>query len=301
MTEPAPSWFTKALATEPEQRTVTVEGTDIAYLSWGTKGMPGLIFVHGGAAHAEWWSFIAPFFTGRWHAVALDLSGHGESGWRGEYGHPTWANEVIAVKDDVDFPGPPVLVGHSLGGMVTIQTAATYGDQLAGAVIVDTPVRKPSPESVEGRYGRAFRRPGIYETEEQAVDHFRLIPPQPAENSYIIDHIARHSVHETDAGWTWKFDPRLFRGTIVALTDQLAAVQCRVALFTGDRSAIVPPDVAEYMYELMGRVSPVIEIPEAHHHLMLDQPLAFIAALRTLLGDWNHSTPFVRTEAAVAD
>ena len=78
-------------------------------------------------------------------------------------------------------------------------------------------------------------------------------------------------------------------------------MQCRVALFTGEKSAIVPPDVADYMYELMGKVSPVIEIPEAHHHLMLDQPLAFIAALRTLLGDWNHSTPHVRTGPTVVD
>jgi pimeloyl-ACP methyl ester carboxylesterase len=299
VTEPAPSWFTNALATQPENRTVTVEGTDISYLSWGTEGLPGLIFVHGGAAHAEWWSFVAPFFSSHWHAVAFDLSGHGESGWREAYGHPTWAKEVIAVADDAGFPGPPVVVGHSLGGMVTIQTAASYGDQLAGAVIVDTPVRKPSPESEEGRSGRAFRHPGTYTSQAEAMKHFRLIPPQPAENAYIIEHIARHSVHEVDDGWTWKFDRRLFQGNIVALRDQLASVQCRVALFTGEKSAIVPPDVADYMYELMGKASPVIEMPEAHHHLMLDQPLAFIAALRTLLADWNHSTPHVRTKPRV--
>jgi pimeloyl-ACP methyl ester carboxylesterase len=185
--------------------------------------------------------------------------------------------------------------------MVTIHAAASYGDQLAGAVIVDTPVRRPSPESEEGRSGRAFRHPGTYATEAEATEHFRLIPPQPSNNPYIIDHIARRSIHKVDAGWTWKFDPNLFRGNIVARERQLASVQCRVALFTGEKSAIVPPDVADYMYELMGRVSPVIEIPEAHHHLMLDQPLAFVAALRTLLGDWNHSTPHVRSETTVVD
>lgn len=101
-------------------------------------------------------------------------------------------------------------------------------------------------------------------------------------------------MHDTPEGWTWKFDPRIFDGTLIALRDQLASVGCRVALFTGERSVVVPPDTAEYMYELMGRVSPVVEIPEAHHHLMLDQPLAFVAALRTLLADWHHSTAFER-------
>jgi pimeloyl-ACP methyl ester carboxylesterase len=178
--------------------------------------------------------------------------------------------------------------------MVTIQTAATHGDDLAGAVIVDAPVRQPSPEAEEGRSGRAFRSPGVYPTRDEALDHFRLIPPQPCDNGYIVDWVAQHSIHETTEGWTWKFDPVLFRGTIVALRDQLASVQCRVALFTGELSVVVPPDTAEYMYELMGRVAPVVPIPEAHHHVTLDQPLAFVAALRTLLADWEHSVGFSR-------
>ena len=59
----------------------------------------------------------------------------------------------------------------------------------------------------------------------------------------------------------------------------------------GEFSAIVPPETGEYMYELLNRNSPLVEIPQAHHHLMLDQPLAFIAALRALLADWEHSVP----------
>lgn len=294
MSESAPGWFVEALDQTPTEHTVEVEGTGIRYLSWGTRGKPGLVFVHGGAAHAQWWSFIAPMFASQWHAVALDLSGHGDSGRREAYGHEMWAREVIAVIAEAGFPGPPVLVGHSLGGMVTIQTAASHGDQLAGAVIVDAPVRRPSPEAEEGRSGRAFRSPGTYRTEAEALSHFRLVPPQPCDNDYIVDWIARTSLHETEAGWTWKFDPALFRGTIVALRDQLAAVRCRVALFTGELSVVVPPDTAEYMYELMGRVAPVVSIPQAHHHLTLDQPLAFVAALRALLADWDHSTGFGR-------
>ena len=48
------------------------------------------------------------------------------------------------------------------------------------------------------------------------------------------------------------------------------------------------------MYELLGRVAPVIEIPEAYHHVMLDQPLLLVTGLRTLLADWQHSTPHTR-------
>ncbi|MEN8039877.1 MAG: alpha/beta hydrolase [Actinomycetota bacterium] len=294
MSSDTPSWFTEALATEPEEREVDVDGTPIRYLSWGDTDKPGLVFVHGGAAHAHWWSFIAPLFTSEWHAVAIHLSGMGDSGRRDAYSHEMWAREVMAVVDDAQFPGPPVLVGHSLGGMVTIQTAATFGNRLKGAVIVDAPVREPSPEAKESRSGHAFKQPGVYASREEAASHFALVPRQPCDNDFIVDYIAHKSIHATDAGWTWKFDPMIFAGTLVALRDQLASVQCRVALFTGEWSVVVPKDTAAYMYELMGRVSPVIEIPQAHHHLTLDQPLAFVAALRTLLADWHHSIAFKR-------
>lgn len=296
---PSPDWFRAAVEDTNEEHTIPVSGTDIRYLSWGDRGRPGLVFVHGGAAHAQWWSFIAPHFRRDWHAVALHLSGHGDSGRRAAYSHEQWAEEVMAVADHAGFPGPPVVVGHSLGGMVTIQTAATYGDDLAGAVIVDAPVRRPSPEAEEGRSGRAFRSPGVYGTVDEAMRHFRLVPPQPCDNGYIVEWIARTSLRETDAGWTWKFDPAVFNGTIVPLRDQLASVRCRVALLTGELSVVVPPDTARYMYDLMGRVAPVISIPEAHHHVTLDQPLAFVAALRALLADWNHSIGFDRALPAV--
>ncbi len=294
MSDEAPPWFVAALAAEPEERDVIVAGTRIRYLSWGEKSKPGLVLVHGGAAHAHWWSFIAPLFMSEWHTVAIHLSGMGDSERREQYDHRMWAAEVMAVAEDADFPGPPVIVGHSLGGIVAIETAATYGEKLAGAVIVDAPVRRPSPEWEAGSTGRAFKQPGMYATAQEAISHFRLVPPQPIENDYIVDYIARMSVRETEAGWTWKFDPNIFSGTLVALRDQLATVGCRVALFTGEKSVIVPRDTAAYMYELMGRVSPVVEIPEAHHHLTLDQPLAFVAALRTLLADWQHSSAFKR-------
>jgi pimeloyl-ACP methyl ester carboxylesterase len=287
-----PQWFADAIAMPAVDRWVDVASTNIHYLDWGSRGRPGLILVHGGAAHAHWWSYVAPFFSRDWHVVALDLSGHGDSNRRTDYHKELWADEVLAVGVDAGFPAPPVVVGHSLGGMVTITAAASHGEDMAGAVIVDAPVRKPAPESEEGRSGRTFRSPGVYPSLPEAMEHFRLVPNQPVTHPYILNYIAVHSLHETDAGWTWKFDPNVFNRNPVALGEQLAAVSCRVALIRGDYSVIVPPDTAEYMYELLGRLSPVASIPESHHHVMVDQPLAFVAALRTLLADWNHSVPF---------
>jgi pimeloyl-ACP methyl ester carboxylesterase len=75
------------------------------------------------------------------------------------------------------------------------------------------------------------------------------------------------------------------------MSEYLASTQCRVAMLRGELSLMVPPEIEEYMYELLDRNAPIVEIPQAHHHLILDQPLAFIAAVRALLADWEHSIP----------
>jgi len=54
---------------------------------------------------------------------------------------------------------------------------------------------------------------------------------------------------------------------------------------------MVSTEMSDVMYDRLGRVAPVIEIPAAGHHVMLDQPIALVAAIRTLLSDWDHSLP----------
>jgi pimeloyl-ACP methyl ester carboxylesterase len=67
----------------------------------------------------------------------------------------------------------------------------------------------------------------------------------------------------------------------------LAGVKCPVALIWGDRSSLVTPAVRDYMASLAPAGSPLVEIPDADHHVMIDQPLAFVAAMRGLLAGWR--------------
>lgn len=288
----APKWFLDAIAVPARSATVEVEGCPIHYRSWGDAARPPLLLVHGGAAHSHWWSFLAPLLIDRYHVLALDLSGHGDSGRRAHYPRRIWATEVLAVIEHAGLSASPVVVGHSMGGLVTIIAASLHGSALAGAIAVDAPVRRPDPESDPRRRGRAFRRPKVYAERDTALAHFRLIPEQPCENEFILRYIAEKSLHEVEGGYTWKFDPVAFEGVPTdSMADYLRSVRCRFALIVGQKSAVVPPETGSYMYELLQRNAPLVEIPEAHHHLLLDQPLAFIASVRALLADWEHSLP----------
>jgi pimeloyl-ACP methyl ester carboxylesterase len=298
---PTPLWFRRALAEPVRDEFVDVDGARIHYLAWGERGRRGMVFVHGGAAHAHWWTHVAAPFARDLRVVALDLSGHGDSDHRPGYSLDQWTEEVVAVAADAGISGPPVIVGHSMGGFVTIATAARHPRSLAGAVVCDSPVSAPDPEVNAAHVGSAFGAPRTYASVDDALSRFRTVPPQQHYLDYVMHHVARRSVKQVPGGWQWKFDRAVFTpfaeaGSIRASAlPYLPQIRCRLALLRSE-NGLVTEDIGAAMYEALGRVAPVIEIPEAGHHAMLDQPLILLTALRTLVADWDHSRPLRRPE-----
>jgi len=271
-----------------------VDGAEIHYLAWGESGRRGLVFVHGGGAHAHWWTHVAAQFAGDFRVLAVDLSGHGDSGHRELYDLEQWTREVIAVARAGEVKGEPIIVGHSMGGFVTIATASLHGDELSGVIICDSPVTEPDPEIGSYRVKEAFGVPRTYRTVEDALARFRTVPPQDHYLDFVMDHVGRRSMRAVDGGFRWKFDRLIFDqfsdGMRSIALPYLSTVRCRLALLRSELG-LVTPDIGESMYEAMGRVAPVVELPQAGHHAMLDQPLVLLTAIRTLLADWDHSEP----------
>ena len=300
----APGWFVRALAVDQEEVEVVVDGCAIHALAWGRTGERGLVFVHGGGAHAHWWTHVAATFAPTFRVLALDLSGHGDSGQRGRYSLEQWTEEVVAVAAAGGIRGTPVVIGHSMGGFVTIATAARHPDAVSGAIVCDSPVTEPDPEIDAYRLREAFGRPRVYASVDDAVHHFRTVPAQASYLDFVIDHVARRSVRAVPGGWQWKFDRQVFAqfgaGIRGVALPYLSGVRCRFALLRSEHG-LVTADIGRSMYDELGRVTPVIEIPEAGHHAMLDQPLILLTALRTLLGDWDHSDPHRRDGVVAPD
>jgi pimeloyl-ACP methyl ester carboxylesterase len=303
--EDAPDWFKAALAVPFTDEVVEVDGAPVHFLAWGQRGRRGLVFVHGGGANAHWWTHVAGRFADDFRVLAIDLSGHGDSAWRDDYSLEGWTDEVMAVAEAGGIEGPPVIVGHSMGGFVTIATAARFGDRVTGAIVCDSPVTEPDPEVAAFALKQAFGKQRTYESIEEAVPRFRTIPSQEHYLPYVMDHVARRSLRQVPpeededgvGGWRWKFDRGIFapfghsmRG--IALP-YLPEVRSRFALLRSEHG-LVTQDIGEAMYEALGRVATVVELPLAGHHPMLDVPLILLTAIRTLLADWDHSRPLRR-------
>jgi pimeloyl-ACP methyl ester carboxylesterase len=293
----APDWFRHALEVPFTDGEVEVDGAAIRFLAWGEPGRKGLVFVHGGGAHAHWWTHVAARFADEFRVVAVDLSGHGDSSHRDRYDIDLWTREVMAVAREGGIAGKPVIIGHSMGGFVTIATAALHCADLSGVIVVDSPVREPDPEVESARLKEAFGAPRTYATIEEGLSRFRTIPAQAHYLDFVMDHVGRRSLKPVDGGWQWKFDRGVFEQfdeRIRALgMPYLAQVTCRLALLRAEHG-LVTRDIGAAMYDVLGRVAPVIELPEAGHHPMLDVPLVLLTAIRTLLADWDHSEPHRR-------
>lgn len=301
MNTQAPAWFTRALAVPYDERTISVAGVPVHYLCWGRdSGKPGLVFVHGNGAHAHWWTFLAPFFLADYSVAAIDLSGAGDSGRREHYTPEQFAEEVISVAHDAGFGSDTVVVGHSFGGYITLKTGLLYHDDISGIVLVDSAVRPPDFKWERDPRRSPIKPKKVYATFEEALGRFRLMPPQECENQYVLDYIGRHSLTQVESGWTWKFDDGMFAkfefGT--NMHEDLANLRCRVGVLYGEESYLFSQDIADFMFKVLDESVPFVGIPEARHHVFLDQPLAFVSALRTLLAEWRHSLPHRQPQPA---
>ncbi len=303
----SPQWFKDAIAQEPERVFVESLGSKLEVLTWGEVGKPGLLFVHGNSAHADWWSFIAPFFAEHYRVASMSLAGMGASDWREKYSFTDFAEDAEAVARATglyDGGRKPTYIGHSFGGGQVFFAAVRNPERMHAAIMVDTGFGPP-PEELAKRQAQmeAIRniptvdRPSrVYATLEEALGRFRLMPPQPAGNAYIADFIARKSLKKVPMpdgkgeGWTWRFDPNMWakldrQRAMGGDPMEVPEVKTPMVHVYGAKSRIVE-------HRKSGAPSPFppgmieIEIPDAHHHIMIDQPLALVAALRALLAAW---------------
>jgi pimeloyl-ACP methyl ester carboxylesterase len=286
-----PAWFTAAINTPHESRFVDVDGVPIHYLAWNLqdRDKPGLLFAHGFRAHARWWSFVAPYFTDRFRVVALDFSGMGDSGARANYEPLTFSRDILGVLQHAGMERA-TLVGHSFGGGRVARTCAEFPEVVERAVILDSLIRLPD---IEQRSPPALQpRPkNIYSTFEAARARFRLVPSENDAAPYVLDYIGEHSLKRVDGGWTWKFDesfmPRTVHEDPETNQRMLESIRCPVTYMYGELSIVVSPQLAQAIVQRIPNAHGPIVIPQAHHHVMLDQPLKLIEALRASIAIEN--------------
>jgi len=282
-----PQWFLRAVAAPTTSHFVDDNGTRLHYRCWNAEeaDKPPLLFVHGFKGHSHWWDFIAPYFVDRFRVLAMDFAGMGESGHRAAYDTATFTGDLIAVLEQCG--GPVVVVGHSYGGGRALRVCADRPELIRRAVILDSRIRYPDVDTQPPRQRMGSGRP--YASYGEARARYRVFPEQPVGLPDALEHVAFHSIARVGDGFRWRFDPALpTTGTKIYEADGgavLDRVETPIDFVHGAESVVVEPWRAARTVARLQRCRGPIAIPECRHHLMLDQPLALIAVLKTLLAD----------------
>ncbi|MEL6874797.1 MAG: alpha/beta hydrolase [Pseudomonadota bacterium] len=302
-----PEWFTGAMAVPREEAFVEVNGHKVHYFRWGTRGKPPLLLTHGFLAHARCFAFIAPFLAEDHDIIAYDLAGMGESDIGAGYEGAQRAADMVALAEALDlFAGPekPKIIAHSFGSGVALTAMELAGERFGGLIICDLMIMRP--EKLMAHFkggggppgsGKSDKPNNIYPDYETARGRFVLAPQQDVQVPFLLEYMAYHSMRRVDdgeqSGWTWKFDPKVFyrsqndQAKWLEAPKRIVDLPHRLAIVYGEKSKLFDSDSAVYLRELGGDHIPMIPVLEAEHHLMLDQPLAFVTALRSVLALWD--------------
>lgn len=298
-----PDWFTAAMEVPREEAFVEVDGHKVHYFRWGKRGNPPLLLTHGFLAHARCFAFVAPFLAEEYDVIVYDLAGMGDSEMVPDCDGQKSAEGMIGVAEALDlFSGPikPKIIAHSFGSGVALTAMEMAGERFDGLVVCDLMVMRP--EKLAAHFSGGGGPPGsgksdkpnnIYPDYKTARSRFVLAPQQDVQTPFLLEYMAYHSMRKVDGGWTWKFDPQVFyrsaddQSKMLDAPRRVANLSHRLAIIYGEKSKLFDADSAAYIRELGGANIPMTAVPEAEHHLMLDQPLAFVAALRSTLEHWQ--------------
>ncbi len=274
----------------PEDRFVDANGMTFHYLDWGNPDAPGMLLLHGFAQTCHSWDFVALAFCDRFHVVALDQRGHGDSSWsaEGDYSPETQQADIASVVDAIglqDF----TLMGLSMGGRNAFTYAATHPEQVRALVIVDA-----GPQNM--RAGSQKIRSFVQQEDElDSVDDFvaRVLKFNPLRDPVQVRGSILHNLKQLPSGkWTWKYDKRFrqpggrsFRqdaDMTSRLWGYVESLSCPTLVVRGANSDIIALDTADGMHRRIpnGRLATV---ENAGHLVMGDNPSGFERAVSEFL------------------
>ncbi|MFJ4473891.1 alpha/beta fold hydrolase [Streptomyces xanthochromogenes] len=247
---------------------------------WGGTG-PEVLLLHGGGLTSHTWDYVCLGLRGAARLIAVDLRGHGDSGWSDDYRIATMAEDVIAAADHLGFDRVR-LVGMSLGGVVAAHAADTHPDRVDRLVLVD--VAPGVDFESTGRMREFMAGLGPVAGLDTVVDAAMRVSPR-AHRASVAYRMSTLFRREPGGDWVPKNDPRPPDfPAILAAIEQLAlrVSKVPVLLVRGGRSRVLSQSTAE---RLVGQLpdGELVVVPDAGHIVQEDNPAALIAALRTFL------------------
>jgi pimeloyl-ACP methyl ester carboxylesterase len=274
--------------TAAANKTISLNGLRFNYRDWGNEGAQTLVCLHGFTGHARTWDTFAEAMRERYHVLALDQRGHGDSEWATDYAPERRVEDMEAFVAALGLDRF-VLLGLSMGGRAAFMYAAKNPAKVERLVIVD--IAPESDAAGAQRIATGVRANDVFDTPEAAVAASRQANPRPPD-AELRHRVINNLMQRPDGKWTFKYDIALRNGSGARVTpsaddiarawDSLKNITSPTLIVRGEASDILSPENAKRMERTIPNCR-VIEVRESGHSVPLDNPTGFIEAVRTFL------------------
>ena len=274
---------------QPKSEFLSVRGLRLHYLDWGNHGATPLVCVHGYTSSAQAFNAPARHLRERFHVIAPDVRGHGESAWspEGAYQYRDQAADLAAIAAELGLERFS-LIGTSMGGIIAMTYAGAHPERLARLIINDI---GPDAETGSQRIMQMVSsRPDEFATLEDAMAYRRQMSPIVAGRGLEDQEELALGVlrRRADGRWAWKMDPqyvqqRVAQGPPVRppLWPVLQHLSCPTLVVWGEDSDVLSEPQARRMAETLPK-GQLVSVPGVDHAPTLVEPVVLAALARFL-------------------
>jgi len=274
-------------------RNTVLEHQRFHFLEWGAPGAPPVLLLHGGNQSSHSWDLVSLHLADRYHVHALDQRGHGDSEWArdADYSPAAMARDARAFVEQQGLRRP-LVIGHSMGGRVTMQLLMDAPELARAAVFVDV---GPETSDEGARMIRNFVTQNVeFDDLETFIEHVVAYDPyRPREH---IERTVRYNMlRRSDGKYIAKSDRILhdpdFRRTrdgerraAPVPLDDVAKIRCRSLVVRGAASNVLTAEGAERFAKALpaGRL---VTVPKCGHNVHTQNTPGFLEVLRPFLDE----------------
>ncbi|OBK16925.1 alpha/beta fold hydrolase [Mycobacterium asiaticum] len=274
----------QAGVTGPLPQVERVTAGAVSALRWGDSD-PRVIFLHGGGQNAHTWDTVIVGLGEP--ALAVDLPGHGHSGWRedGDYSPKNNADTLAPVLREL-APSAELVVGMSLGGLTAIRLGALAPDLVDELVLIDvTPsALQRHSEMTKEQQGTVALMHGEREFPTfQAMLDLTIAAAPHREVKALRRGVFHNSRRMDNGNWTWRYDAIRVFPDFSTLWDDVASLRAPVTLIRGGSSGFVTGDDAAELGRRAPHFRAAHVVENSGHSVQSDQPRALIELVRGVI------------------
>jgi esterase len=273
---------------QPIDKTISVNGLNIHYLDWGNAGKQPLILLHGISRVAHTFDHVAPHFTENYHVIAVDMRGHGDSGWHNEgaYLVEDYTSDIEVMIEQLGLRNV-VLWGASTGGRVAQMIAGRVPDRVSAVIVEDVGPERPA--AISNRRGaRMAKEETGWASVNELVGQLQTDYPRTPEP--LLRVLAQHgSKPRSDGRVVWKRDPVILKGFVPTdLWATVRKIKAPIIYILGGASSIVPPETQQELKAVLPQAE-IVTMPGLGHYPSDEKREEFLVIVDRFLAETYRS------------